>query len=75
MKGNEPFIGDRVHHEGRTHPTRVGWLQANGKIVNLIEEDDEVREVLVFFGKDDFECYDVDQLEWTNVVGGHWRVV
>lgn len=71
----EPQIGDRVHHEGRTHPTRVGWLQANGEIVNLIEDDDgETEEVVVNFGPDDIETYAVERLEWCSDVGGHWRV-
>jgi len=73
-KGNEPFIGDRVHHEGRTHPTRVGWLQANGEIVNTIEEDGDVVEIVVEFGQGDIEMYDVEQLEWANHMGGYWRV-
>lgn len=76
MIGNEPFIGDRVHHEGRTHPTRVGWLQANGEIVNILEDDDgNAGEVVVKFGPEDIEIYDVTQLEWTNAMGGYWRVV
>lgn len=74
MKGNEPFLGDRVHHEGRTHPTRIGWLQANGEIVSLIEDEGEVREVVVSFGPEDIQLYDVEELEWTNSMGGYWRV-
>ena len=74
MRGNEPFIGDRVHHEGRLHPMIAGWMQANGEIVNIINDEDEAREVIVKFGEDDIEIYDVEELEWTNAMGGYWRI-
>lgn len=79
MIGNQPAIGDRVHHDNRRHPTKSGWLQANGKIVNIfLDEDDEdydeVQEVLVEFGEDDFECYATSELEWCPDLGGYWRV-
>lgn len=79
MIGNEPEIGDKVHHPNRSHPTKKGWLQANGFIVYLIyddEEDDEpiIWEIVVSFGEGDEEVYFADQLEWTPELGGYWRV-
>ena len=77
MRTNEPYIGDRVHHEGRTHPTRVGWLQANGEIINILKDDDDadsVVEVMVEYGPDDHQFYDAEELEWTDALGGYWRV-
>lgn len=81
MFGNQPAVGDRVHHEDRKHPTKDGWLQANGQIVNLIMDQDgfwddvpEVDFVVVEYDKDDIEVYSVDELEWTPMNGGYWRV-
>ena len=74
MIGNEPQVGDRIHHEGRKHPTKAGWLQANGQIVNIIGDAEDEREVVVEFGEDDIEMYNTNQLEWTNAMGGYWRV-
>jgi hypothetical protein len=76
-KGNEPFIGDRVHHEGRLHPYKAGWFQANGEIVNLLQDEDteDTLEVMVKFDNEDVQIYDVEELEWTNAMGGYWRVV
>lgn len=75
MIGNEPQVGDRVHHEDRKHPSKPGWMQANGSIVNIIGDDDE-REFVVEFGEDsDIAIYFLDQLEWAPYVGGYWRVV
>lgn len=74
MIGNEPQVGDRVHHEDRKHPTKKNWLQANGQIVNIIGDDEDEREVVVEFGEDDIEMYSINQLEWTPMLGGYWRV-
>ena len=80
MASREVMEGDKVHHEGRKHPTKDGWLQANGEIVGVImsdPEDDEPSEpyeVVVSFGEGDTELYFVEQLEWTDDLGGYWRV-
>ena len=81
--GNQPAVGDKVHHENRRHPTKAGWLQANGVIIGIVnnnENDDhpdfeDLQEVLVEFGEDDTELYSFTELEWTNMLGGYWRVV
>lgn len=74
MIGNEPQVGDRVHQEGRKHPSKEGWMQANGTIVNIIGDDDE-REFVVEFGESgDITIYFLDQLEWVPYVGGYWKV-
>lgn len=80
MRGNEPAVGDKVHHEGRMHPTRKGWMQANGEIFRIIFEDDDdeertIAEVVVQFGEDDYAVYFTESLEWTNTLGGYWMVV
>lgn len=74
MIGNEPAVGDRVHQEGRPHPTKDGWMQANGIVVNIFGDDEDEREVVVEFGEDDLEIYNINQLEWSPILGGHWRV-
>lgn len=77
MTGNEPIVGDRVHHEGRPHPTREGWLQANGVIIRIIyadDEDHEPYEIVVQYDEDDHEVYFTEQLEWCSSIGGYWRV-
>lgn len=73
MIGNEPQVGDKVHQEDRKHPSKPGWLQANGQIVNVIGNEDD-REYVVEFGEGDIEIYPLDQLEWTPMLGGYWRV-
>ena len=69
-------VGAKVHHPERPHPTQKDWLQANGEVVNLIMDDDgeDVSEVVVEFGVDDLEMYSAEQLEWTDDLGGYWRV-
>jgi len=72
-------VGDKVHHEGRKHPEKDGWLQANGQILNILFDEDEDSEgepleIMVEFGDNDFEFYLADQLEWTDDLGGYWRV-
>jgi hypothetical protein len=80
MTGNEPEVGDRVHSEGRPHPNREGWLQANGEIINIIyasddeDDDPEPYEAIVRYDEDDYETYFIEQLEWCTSIGGYWRV-
>jgi hypothetical protein len=79
MKRNEPEVGDKVHHEGRKHPSKKDWLDANGTIINvLVDEDDDdlpVQEVMVEYSEGVLEFYSVDELEWTPFLcDGYWRV-
>ena len=73
-------VGDKLYHEGRKHPTKVGWGQANGQIIEIImssddpEDEPEPYEVVVSFYEDDVETYFVEQLEWTDSLGGYWYV-
>lgn len=75
MATQEFEIGQKVYHEGRHHRTKAGWMQANGQIVALHEDEDkEVEEVVVQYCEDDTQTYQVGDLEWTDILGGYWYV-
>lgn len=72
--------GQRFHHAGRKHPTKEGWLQANGEIIDIImssddpDDDLEPYEVIVLFDGEDTETYFFEELEWVPDLGGYWQV-
>lgn len=73
-------VGQRVHVQGRKHPTKEGWFAANGVISMILmtsddpDDEPEPYEVVVIFDEDDNDVYFVSQLEWTDSYGGCWVV-
>lgn len=71
---DEMKIGDRVYVEGRKHPTKAGWFQANGEIIDILMDEDgeEMEDIVVKFDEDDISFFSADDFEWTDSLGGYW---